>query len=135
MCEQLTLSRIADAIVYAATEAQTAVEKQHQNLKELYFDQDGNPNMVSVTLPDGSSMSVPELSLIPTSSLKISQLDVDFNAVISDIHSDDDSNDIKINFGTPTDGSSSIDVKISLVSTDPPEGLVRINDEIIRLLP
>ena len=144
------LGGLHDAVV----SAQRLVEKQHIDMVDLYFDDEtGQPLTMEMKIPsahpdkDFEHISVPLFTLAPLSSIKIKELEMDFKVKLSEqmdtiseltksMRSEDE--DIKA-------GGISIDmnnvnpdtmanIKIKFEGTDPPEGVMRINDQLVKTI-
>lgn len=138
-------------------------EQQHLESIKEFFDEEGNPKTIAVKYPsftevgtvDYTDVEIPQICLVPISSLKLNEITVDFKVKLSaEINLQDGSkrNDIenfqlsestekkkkKMGFipeyrQKPDDGYANITLKFS--AEEPPEGIMRIRDEMIKILP
>ena len=146
-------------------------EKQHVAMLEYYFDEQKRPETMEVNYPyfDESGeiaykkLDIPLLCLVPISSLKINEVDIDFKVKLS--------GKVKLKEGERRKGSlkkrdddmccagneppedrgghglgyvpeyrkskdgSYADISLKFRAEEAPEGLIRIRDELIKILP
>lgn len=146
-----TLDDLVDGITNAMIGAREIMEEQHIETLNRYFDKDEEDRLVAkstkIMIPtpdpdDGDAMmemDFPLLSIVPLNSLRVDSLDIEFEANLSEVGSGKGSNkQLKMDVtGTGALGNkkNNCKVKISIIKDDPPEGLIRINNHIIKLIP
>ena len=139
---------LSDAVV----QAQSLAENQHIEALKKFFDKDGEPISMKVKIPDGTGgqqlINVPLVTLSPQGSIKIKELEMELKVKLSSfgnrksrlgggIFRNHDAGAIN------ADLSASIlpkrnqyaNLKITFEGTDPPEGLVRLNNNLIKQIP
>ena len=144
------LGGLHDAVV----SAQRLVEKQHIDMVDLYFDDEtGQPLTMEMKIPsahpdkDFENVSVPLFTLAPLSSIKIKELEMDFKVKLSEQldtvselaqsmkHEDESATvggvGVDMNNVNP---DTMANIKIKFEGTDPPEGLMRINDQLVKTI-
>jgi len=95
-----TFNQLVKSLYRSTMMAQQKVEELHiQNFITKYFDKDGNPNFISISLPtndnDGStsvSVDVPLLTLAHQSYLNIKELEMEFEVELGHIEDIEDDN-------------------------------------------
>lgn len=159
----ISLDQLVGALNQAVVEAQRMAEVQHLALMEDFFETDaegvktaksvqvGVPSLTSDT-PQTDVIDVPLLSLVPLSSLTIKDLSLSFRARIMAAEEDENaeskdsaksalggttSRSLILDLKAPRMMSNPIfaDVQVTFQASDPPEGLVRINDRILKQIP
>lgn len=138
-------------------------EQQHLESIKEFFDDEGNPKTVLVKYPtftedggvDYGDVQIPQICLVPISSLKLTEVSVDFKVKLSAEISLQDGSKRNDNNGFEVcaapekkkkkmgfipeyrkksdDGYANITLKFN--AEDPPEGIMRIRDEMIKILP
>ena len=136
-----TFNQLVKSLYRSTMMAQAKVEELHiQNFIERYFDEEGKPNYVTLSLPtndgDGSQqipVDVPLLTLAHNSHLNIKELDVEFEVELGHFEDIDDDN---ISAKVSTVGNKNMaKIKLKLDSDDPPEGIARLRQELNKILP
>lgn len=155
-----SLDALVGALNHAVVEAQRVAEVQHLALMDDFFDTDDTgvrtARSVKVGVPSLTDASqevidVPLVTLIPISSLTIKDLSISFRArlleaEVNETESDDSaksalggaaSHTLLLDLKAPRMMSNPIfaDVQVTFQAGDPPEGLVRINDRILKQIP
>jgi hypothetical protein len=127
------------ALQTAVAEAQGQLEKQHLTLLENFFikrDDVWEARMVSIVVPPSTQpIQVPLLSLIPLSSLRIKDLTFDFTVDLARLEKDLCGTRGLLVDLQPPPATNAARISISLSGGDPPEGLMRLNDRIVRAIP
>lgn len=169
MAKRENFNDLIGAIQEAFLQVNKLSEMQHLDMLKHYFDEDNNPVCIDVNYPniaeDGSVVyhkaSVPKLCLVPVSSLKLSEVLVDFKVKLygkiqlkgKERQDDQDmlmsSNALGANknkepdaylgyvsggFGASRDNDSYANISLKFTSEEPPEGLMRINDEMLKIM-
>jgi hypothetical protein len=124
-----TVQNIFDALYTAVVEAQKAVEESHsQNIRKAYFNDDGTPKTVKMVL-NGKDFEAPLFTLVPHNSLKIDSCEIDL-----EINLDHDG-DKALGCLGKLRKSKMANVKIKFSSTDQAEGMARVGDNLVKLIP
>lgn len=147
---------LIEAITNAVVQAREATERQHFKLIDYYFEQkeqgDGNDlvaKTVQIYVPsmeiDGEKhepVEVPLITLVPMNSLKIDEVSVEFDAHLGGIDQSETQEKkhgaqmaLAMGGGRKIGGKNNVKVKVTMKGGDPPEGVVRINDRILKLIP
>lgn len=170
-----SFDELIDALQGAVIKAHNLTQNQHILAMKDYFDDDGNPYMVKIQLPQKTEQStsagvetvlpyrtveVPAFSLVPQVSLKMHKIKMDFDVKmigldqgsvkqedkidrnISDSYSGrglrfrhKESQRLLTNIFAGTDDNNKVHVELEFVSSELPEGVMRVNDMLVRLLP
>tara|TARA_R100000458_G_scaffold51908_1_gene53068 strand:- start:1146 stop:1604 length:459 start_codon:yes stop_codon:yes gene_type:complete len=141
------LDHLTKGLYDAVVQAQNLAEKQHIEALNEYIDEDGNPKCVSIKI-EGQDVQVPLATLVPHSSIKIKELTMDLKVKLNSFGKRK-SNIMSSIFGKGKAGAITADLgssilplknnyanlKITFEGTDPPEGLVRLNNNLIKQIP
>ena len=136
-----TFNQLVKSLYRSTMMAQQKVEELHiQNFITKYFDEDGHPNFISISLPtndnDGStsvSVDVPLLTLAHQSYLNIKELEMEFEVELGHIEDiEDDNISAKV---SSVNGKNMAKVQLKFKSEDPPEGIAKIRQELNKVLP
>jgi hypothetical protein len=93
----ISLKDLVQAIAGAVTQAQHEIEVGQLANLQMFFDQDGRPDMLHLKVPalrsqashgDEDEYVVPKLTLIQNSPLHIKKVDVDFDVELGDMDAD-----------------------------------------------
>jgi len=147
---------LIEAITNAVVQAREATERQHFDLIDHYFEKkegsDGN-DLVAKTIqiyvpsmdldnPKNEPIEIPLISLVPMNSLKIDEVCVEFEAFLDGIDKGGAKGIKKktqMALGMKGSGGmgkrNNVKVKVTMKGGDPPEGMVRVNDRILKLIP
>ena len=124
-----TVQNIFDALYSAVVEAQKAVEENHsESIRKGYFNDDGTPKTVKMVL-NGKEIEAPLFTLVPHNSLKIDSCEIDL-----ELHLDHDGEKALGCLGKLRK-SKMANVKIKFSSTDHAEGMARVGDNLVKLIP
>ncbi|MGH0053644.1 MAG: DUF2589 domain-containing protein [Sphaerochaetaceae bacterium] len=82
------LSQVIRGMQHAVNEAQRTLETHHLRSLLRFFHKDGSPKTVDLHLGGTKHLDVPLVTLANHSSLKISELEMEFDAIIQDVHID-----------------------------------------------
>ena len=142
------LDEIFQGIYSSVVEAQNAIEQHYLGeITEDYFEADGTPKMIVVKLPgqDGQlkEVHIPAITLVPHYSLAIDEVSVKMKVKLS---SGDDDKERKGNkpgilrkiitdFSNREGGKELASITVKFKGSDPPEGLARIKDNLIKFIP
>lgn len=140
-------------------------EQQHIESLQAYFDADGKPRCLTMQMPyfddygvpQYREMDVPLISIVPVNSLKLAEINVDFKVRLSAnvklSHSKLSNNLMTANNPNAAnnaetdsvlgfipeykkrDNDSYANIVLKFTSDEPPEGVMKIRDEMIKILP
>ena len=136
-----TFNQLVKSLYRSTVLAQSKVEQLHyQNFITNYFDEDGKPNFITLTLPsndgDGThsvNVDVPLLTLSHSTHLNIKELDIEFEVELGHFEDiEDDEISAKV---SSVNGKKMAKIKLKLDAAAPPEGIARIRQELIKILP
>lgn len=145
-----SFEELTQSCTQAVIQAHKASEEQHLSILERFFDMDGDqrvPKMVAMKVSrqqgadaTDTTIEVPLISLVPFNSLMISDVEIEFHASLASVSPSEAGKpgDIQLNVGgSGVLGSRKNNVRVSIKmrGTNPPEGLVRVNDNIIKRIP
>ena len=137
----------------AVISAQRIAEKQHIDMVDLYFDDDtGEPITMDLKIPsvhpdkEYEILRVPLITMTPISSIKIKELNMKFKVKLG--KQVDTPSNLTQQIGTDsnqttgalsidmdsTDTSNMAEVEVKFEGTEPPEGVARINDQLIKTI-
>lgn len=134
-------------------------EQQHIESLQSYFDDDGKPRCLTMQMPyfddygvpQYREMDVPLISIVPVNSLKLAEINVDFKVRLSanvKLSHSKPANNLMAANNAETDGvlgfipeykkrdnESYANIVLKFTSDEPPEGVMKIRDEMIKILP
>ena len=137
-----SLDLLVESIYNSVVFAQRKVETEHlKRVMSTYFDDDGNALTFRVNLPNNDGeiepTDIPLITLAPNSHLSISELEMELNVDLGQFS--DEENNEKKKLSAKVSGTRNQEnlakIKIKMNGSDPPEGLARINDQLIKILP
>lgn len=166
MAKRENFNDLISSIQEAFLQANQMSEYQHLNMLQNYFDEDNNPICIEINTPyfldDGAieykQISVPKLCLVPISSLKLNEIDVDFKVKLygkiklkqseeaatggsgSRFMSLENSGTQNVmgcivdERKTKTNSDSYANISLRFVAEDVPEGLMKISDGLNKIL-
>ena len=146
------LDHLTKGLYDAVVQAQALAENQHIESLRKFFDKDGNPKSLEVKIPDGHGnkqlIEVPLVTFTPQSSIKIKELTMELKVKLSSfgkrksrlgggIFKRGDAGAINADLGSSIlpKRNQYANLKITFEGTDPPEGLVRLNNNLIKQIP
>ena len=148
-----SLDSVFQGIYKSIVEAQNTIEQHYVGeIKEDYFDNKGNPYTVPVQLPAGQNgemktISIPLITLVPHNGMAIKEVEIEMKVALSPGESEE-VNKSKVTKKKPskirsffTDLSNRnksremAKIKVKFNGQDPPEGLARIKDSLIKIIP
>ena len=142
------LDEIFKGIYSSVVEAQNAIEQHYLGeVTEDYFEADGSPKMVLVQLPgkDGQlrEVHIPAITLVPHYGLAIDRVSVTMQVKLSSGEDDKEAKGRKggkirriiSDFSNREGGKELATISIKFRGKDPPEGLARIKDNLIKFIP
>jgi hypothetical protein len=148
------IAALQDAVIQANAIAQKAALR---SLDE-YFDENHNPRTVTINLPSRTeaqkvqTVTIPVITLVPLSGTVIDRLSVAFDVQFSSLMREavqagngpalfaqavrpPERHRLLSLFARRNEPQNTAHIEIQLKGTDPPEALVRINDDLLRYLP
>ena len=146
------LDHLTKGLYDAVVQAQALAENQHIEALEKFFDKDGNPLCMDVKIPDNKggqqTVNVPLATLAPQSSIKIKELSMELKVKLGSfgkrksvlgggIFCREDAGAINADLGASIlpKRNQYATLKVTFEGTDPPEGLVRLNNNLIKQIP
>ena len=141
------LDHLTKGLYDAVVQAQALVENQHIEAFSKYVNEDGTPKCMKMVI-NGENVNVPLATLAPQSSIKIKELKMDLKVRLNSfgkrksklgggIFCKKDAGAISADLGSsilPTKNNYA-NLTITFEGTDPPEGLVRLNNNLIKQIP
>ena len=147
------LDSVFQGIYKSIVEAQNTIEQHYVGeIKEDYFDKKGKPYMVPVQLPAGQNgemkiINIPMITLVPHNGMSIKEVEIEMKVALSPGESEE-INKSKVTKKKPsrirsflTDlsnrnkGHEMAKIKVKFNGQDPPEGLARIKDSLVKIIP
>lgn len=136
-----SLDKLIESIYNSVVYAQRKVETEHLNrVMSTYFDKEGNPITFKVNLPsnDGkmTEAAVPLLTLAPNTHLGISELEMSLKVDLGEFSDEENIKNKKLSAKITGERNKELaEIKIKLTGMDAPEGLAKLNDQLIKILP
>ena len=141
------LDQLTKGLYDAVVKAQALAENQHIEALSIYVNEDGTPKCMKMVIGK-EEVQVPLATLAPQSSIKIKELTMDLKVKLNNfgkreskcgggIFRKKDAGAISADLGAsilPTK-SNYANLKITFEGTEPPEGLVRLNNNLIKQIP
>ena len=137
-----SLDKLVQAIYNSVTFAQRKVETEHlSRVMSTYFDDKGNAKTFRVQIPGNNgevkTSDVPLLTLTNNAHLAIDEIEMELAVNLS--HFEDEINNENNKLCAKIGGTRGQDnltkIKIKMKGNETPEGLARINDQLIKILP
>ena len=137
-----SLDKLVQAIYNSVTFAQRKVETEHlSRVMSTYFDSKGNAKTFRVQIPGNNgevkTADVPLITLTNNAHLAIDEIEMELAVDLS--HFEDEVNKENHKLCAKITGTRGQDnltkIKIKMKGRDTPEGLSRINDQLIKILP
>ena len=146
------LDHLTKGLYDAVVQAQALAENQHIEALSKFFDKDGKPLCMGIKIPDSKgdemNVNVPLATLAPQSSIKIKELSMEMKVKMGSfgkrksrkgggIFCKKDAGAINADLGASIlpKRNQYATLKITFEGTDPPEGLVRLNNNLIKQIP
>ena len=148
-----SLDNIFQGIYKSIVEAQNTIEQHYVGeVKEDYFDKNGKPYMIPIQLPDGQNgemktINIPVITLVPHNGMAIKEVEVEMKVALSsgDLEEINKSNATKkkpskikrffTDLSNRNKGHEMAKIKVKFNGQDAPEGLARIKDSLVKLIP
>ena len=141
------LDHLTKGLYDAVVQAQALAENQHIESLGKYVNKDGTPKCMEMVI-NNEKVNVPLATLAPQSSIKIKELRMDLKVRLNSfgkrksklgggIFCKKDAGAISADLGSsilPTKNNYA-NLTITFEGTDPPEGLVRLNNHLIKQIP
>ena len=146
------LDHLTKGLYDAVVQAQSLAENQHIEALNKFFDKDGNPLCLDIKIPDDKGqnqvVNVPLATLAPQSSIRIKELSMEMKVKMGSfgkrksrlgggIFCKEDAGAINADLGASIlpKRNQYATLKVTFEGTDPPEGLVRLNNNLIKQIP
>ena len=148
-----SLDNVFQGIYKSIVEAQNTIEQHYiGEIKEDYFDKDGKPYMIDVQLPHGAggelqTINIPVITLVPHNGMAIKEVEIEMEVGLSEgefeeINNSDTTNKkpsrIKrflTDLSRRNKGSKMAKIKVKFHGQDAPEGIARIKDSLVKIIP
>ena len=141
------LDHLIKGLEDAVVQANALAENQHIESLKKFVNEDGTPKCMEWVL-NGKKVDIPLATLAPQNSIKIKELTMDLKVKLNNfgkresrkgggIFRKKDAGAVGVDLGSsilPTKNNYA-NLKITFEGTDPPEGLVRLNNNLIKQIP
>lgn len=141
------LDQLTKGLYDAVCQAQALADNQHIEALSKYVNEDGTPKCMKIVI-DGNDVEVPLITLAPQSSIKIKELKMKLKVRLNKfgkrksrlgggIFCKKDAGAIDADLGAsilPTRNNYA-DLEVTFEGSEPPEGLVRLNNNLIKQIP
>ena len=141
------LDHLTKGLYDAVVQAQALAENQHIEALGKYVNEDGTPKCMRMVI-NGENVMVPLMTLAPQSSIKIKELTMDLKVRLNNfgkreskrgggIFKKKDAGAVTADLGSSILPSRNnyANLKITFEGTNPPEGVVRLNNNLIKQIP
>ena len=141
------LDHLTKGLYDAVVQAQALAENQHIEALGKYINEDGSPKCIKMVI-NGEDVNIPLATLAPQSSIKIKELTMDLKVKLNSfgkrkskcgggIFRKEDAGAINADLGASILPIKNNYANLTIVfeGTDPPEGLVRLNNNLIKQIP
>lgn len=142
------LDDVFQGIYSSVVEAQNAIEQHYLGeITEDYFEADGTPKMILVKLSGGDGqlreVHIPAITLVPHYGLAIDRVSVRMKVKLSSSEDEKETKGHKggrirkifSDFSNREGGKELATIFVRFKGKDPPEGLARIKDSLIKFIP
>jgi len=147
------LDSIFQGIYKSIVEAQNTIEQHYVGeIKEDYFDKDGNPHMLPIQLPTGQNgemktVNIPVITLVPHNGMAIKEVEIDMKVALSPGESEEiNKNDVTkkkpsmirsflTDLSNRNKGHEMAKIKVKFNGQEAPEGIARIKDSLVKIIP
>ena len=148
-----SLDSVFQGIYKSIVEAQNTIEQHYVGeIKEDYFDKDGNPHMMPIQLPTGENgemktVNIPVITLVPHNGMAIKEVEIDMKVALSpgeskEINKSDvtkkKSSRIRsflTDLSNRNKGHEMAKIKVKFNGQYAPEVIARIKDSLIKIIP
>jgi hypothetical protein len=145
---QTGLQSLLEGVQNAVIGAQTLMQEQHTNELKKLLDDDGKPLHQTVQMPHIDpktgelayrDVHVPLMAITPPAALKIARLKVNFEARLHGTGKagkceDGCDHEMKLSLGGFFNRGTKVQCEIEFEGTEPPEGWMLINDEVVKVI-
>ena len=141
------LDHLTKGLYDAVVQAQALAESQHIEGLSKYINEDGTPKCMNMVI-NGDNVNVPLATLAPQSSIKIKELSMELKVKLGSfgkrksrlgggIFKHGNAGSISADLGASIlpKRNQYATLKVTFEGTDPPEGLVRLNNNLIKQIP
>ena len=137
-----SLDKLVQAIYNSVAYAQRKVETEHlARVMSTYFDDEGNAKTFKINLPgnngDLTEMHVPLITLANNSHLAIDELEMELAVHLGEFEDElsQDNNKLSARITGSRAQDNLTKIKIKMKGENVPEGLAKVNDQLIKILP
>ena len=148
-----SLDNVFQGIYKSIVEAQNTIEQHYAGeVREDYFDKDGNPYMLPVKLPNGKDgemkvTNIPLFTIVPHNGMALKEVEIEMQIALTPGESQkvNKSEAIKkkpsrirsffTDLSNRNKGNEMAKIKVKFNGQDPPEGLARIKDSLVKIIP
>ena len=141
------LDHLTKGLYDAVVQAQSLAENQHIESLSKFVNEDGTPKCMRMVV-NGENVMIPLATLAPQNSIKIKELTMDLKVKLNSfgkrksksgggIFKRKDAGAVSVDLGSsilPTKNNYA-NLKITFEGTEPPEGVVRLNNNLIKQIP
>ena len=131
MSDSVTLNSLVEALAGSVIEAQHRIENHHYKNIMWYFDKDHRPKTVDIRLPNMNpdeegevEHRIPWLALVPHSSLKIKDVEIEFDVELGDLQAPKKSAEVKSETSNPSIEATDPDNLLPRVAVDVRSGIL-----------
>ena len=141
------LDHLTKGLYDAVVQAQSLAENQHIEALSKYVNEDGTPKCMRMFI-NGENVMIPLATLAPQNSIKIKELTMDLKVRLNNFGKREskkgggilrkrDAGAVSIDLGCSVlpMKNNYANLKITFEGTDPPEGVVRLNNNLIKQIP
>jgi hypothetical protein len=141
------LDHLTKGLYDAVVQAQALAENQHIEAISKYVNEDGTPKCMRMVV-NNENVMVPLMTLAPQSSIKIKELTMDLKVKLNNfgkmksrggggIFRKKDAGAVSVDLGSSIlpFKNNYANLKITFEGSDPPEGIVRLNNHLIKQIP
>ena len=148
-----SLDNVFQGIYKSIVEAQNTIEQHYiGEIKEDYFDKDGKPYMIAVQLPHGAggelqTINIPVITLVPHNGMAIKEVEIEMEVALAHGESEEinksDATHKKpsrikrflTDLSRRNKGQKMAKIKVKFHGQDAPEGIARIKDSLVKIIP
>ena len=148
-----SLDSVFQGIYKSIVEAQNTIEQHYiGEIKEDYFDKNGNPHMIPIQLPAGENgkmktVNIPVITLVPHNGMAIKEVEIDMKVALSPGDSEEiNKSDVTkkkpsrikrflTDLSKRGKGHEMAKIKVKFHGQDAPEGIARIKDSLVKIIP
>lgn len=147
MSKEQPFESLLAAMQESILKAHKLIETQHLNVVAHYFDEENKPIMIEMQFPmiDPDTdevvyklLKVPKLTLVPMHTLKMKEMKLNFKVKLSSLADSNTRGSGLFAHILPSNNAGNdnfVNVDLFFETTDPPEAVMRINDQFIKVLP